>query len=105
MRKVRYKVFAVGSASHRLQRCLCVTETEGEEPLAFRIKSKRHAVGTENPVIADLPVGADTRGQRTANVSEGRKARLDESPREGPESAAIRASKPLPLVHIASWSD
>jgi hypothetical protein len=28
-----------------------------------------------------------------------------QSPREGPESAAIRVSKPLPLVHIASWSE
>src|SRR5208282_312226 len=74
MRKARYKVFTMGSASHRLQRCLCVTETEGEEPLAFRITvEKRHVVGTENPVIADLPIGADARGQRTANVSEGRR--------------------------------
>jgi hypothetical protein len=41
-------------------------------PLAFRINvEERHVVGTESPVIADLPVGADARRQRSANVSEG----------------------------------
>jgi hypothetical protein len=53
MREAWYKVFALGSTSGNLQRCLCVTETEGEEPLAFRINlEKRHLVGTEKPVIA-----------------------------------------------------
>ena len=57
----------MGSASHRLQRCLCVTETKDEEPLAFRINVKElHMVGTESPVIADLPVGADARRQRNS---------------------------------------
>ena len=45
MRKARYKVF-MGGASHRLQQRLCVTETEGEEPLAFQINvEKRHVSG------------------------------------------------------------
>jgi hypothetical protein len=50
------------AARHAVCNSLCVTETEGDEPLASRINvEKRHVVGTENPVIADLPVGADAR--------------------------------------------
>src|ERR1700677_2942662 len=71
MRKAPYKVFAMASASHRLQQCLCVPRQKTKTAL-FRINvEERHVVGTESPVIVDLPVVADARSQRTANVSEG----------------------------------
>ena len=71
MREALYKIFAPRSTSGNLERCLCVTETEGEEPLAFRINlEKRHLVGTEKPVIAPCRNPPDACGQRIANVSE-----------------------------------
>jgi hypothetical protein len=61
----------MASASHRLQ-CAFAYRDKRRRPLGFRINVEEgHVVGTESPVIADLPVGADARRQRTANVSDG----------------------------------
>jgi hypothetical protein len=87
MREALYKVFAPGSTSGNLQR-LCVTETEGEEPLAFRINlERRHLVGTGKPIIATSGI----RGcMRPANSERLRRvgSALTGPVQEGLESAA-----------------
>jgi hypothetical protein len=57
------------AARHAVCNSVCVTETEGEEPLASRINvEKRHVLGTENPVIADRRVGADARSEEPLTI-------------------------------------
>ena len=94
MRKARYKVFAMGSASHRLQRCLCVTETEGEEPLAFRINLET-ARGRDREPRHSRPAGR--RGcTRPANSE--RLRRAESAPRgTASGTTGVRAKAVIPL--------
>ena len=62
----------MGSASHRLQQRLCVTETEGEEPLAFRINVEKRYVSGQR--TRSLPTTGKRGCMRPANSERLRRA-------------------------------